>query len=267
MKRKIINFVTLCILGSLTLFFVGCSGGGSGGGNNQDPNRGFFVQVLANGIPTIARVDGTFISGSGTNGSLNSFIIFETSGAGLTQVPNVRVPGVWRLTYGPSFTGSLCLTFTTEDRNVNLGSFERLNCVPRFFSFTASPDNIDALNPPSTITFSGKGIDSLNGTPVLAYYNEFGTIVASTTSGQLLYDNGEIEGISVNVPDLSQVYNGTYTVAVHNINPDGTWEIIGAATMTIYGNPPPPLPPPGGGDDCDPPLPDQPQLPCNPEQN
>ncbi|MCW5961631.1 MAG: hypothetical protein KIS76_15820 [Pyrinomonadaceae bacterium] len=211
------------------------------------------------------RVDRNFVGGSGTYGSLTTFQVFETSGVGFTQIANAKVPGTWQLTYGPSFSGgSLCLTFTTENRNVSLGSLERLNCVPRFFSFTASPDSVDALNPPAAVTFNGKGINDLYGTPVLAYYNEFGNIVASTSSGQLLYENGNVEGISVNVPDISQVYNGTYTVAVHNVNADGTWEIIGAATMNIYGNPPPPPTGGGGGDECGPPPPpDQPQLPCN----
>ncbi len=262
MKRKSFNFVALFVFGCVTLLFVGCSGG-NGGGNNQDPNRGFDVQILANNIPTVARVSGVFLNGSGTFGSVTTFNNVETSGVGYTQIVNAKVPGTWRLTYGPSiFGGSLCLGVATEDQSANLGSLVRLNCVPRFYGFTASPETIDALNPPATISFSGKGIENLVGTPVLAYYDEFGNVVASSTSNQLLYSNGEPESVSANVPNLSLVYDGVYTVAIHNINPNGTWELIGAATMTVYGNPPPP-PTGGGGDDCDPSFPNLQQLPCN----
>lgn len=68
-----------------------------------------------------------------------------------------------------------------------------------------------------------------------------------------------------NVPNVSGVYDGTYTVVVHNILADQSWEVIGAATITIYGNPPPPLEPPPGPGECDPPPPGMPQLPCEPE--
>ena len=263
MRGKITNFVLLIAFGCATLFSVGCSSGGSGG-NNQDPNRGFYVQVTAANIPTIARVQGQFQSGSGTTtGTVTSFAPLEIGGAGFTPIPNAKVPGTWRLTYGPSiFGGSLCLTNATVDRNVSLGSFETLPCLPRFYSFTASPNIIDALAPPSSIAFTGKGISSLNGTPMLAYYNEFGYVVASTPASQLNYNgSGIVDGISVNVPDLSNAYDGEYTVAVHNVEANGTWEIIGAAPVTIYGNPPPPMPTPTPND-CFSSPPGHDQFPC-----
>lgn len=263
MKRKIITFVFWCTFGSMALFFIGCGGGG--GGNNQDPNRGFDVLILANNIPTSGRVVGQFQSGSGTYGSRTSFD--EVTNGGVWRISSAKVPGTWRMAYGPDFSGSsLCLGVQVVDRNVSLGSLEHLHCVPRFYSFTASPDTIDALNPPATVTFSGKGIENIHGMPTLAFYNEFGQVVASTTANQLLWENGEIEGLTVNVPDISEVYDGTYTIAVHNVQADGSWEIIGAAPITIYGNPPPPPPPPPGGGGCEQAPPDQPQLPCEQQQ-
>lgn len=215
MKRKITNFVLLLAFGCATLFSFGCGGGGGNG--TPDPNRGFFVSVTAAGIPTVARVQGNVTGGTGNMGSLNQLDI-TTFGAGFTQIPNTKVPGTWRMTYGPSVTvSSLCLTFVTVGRNVSLGSMETLPCPPRFFSFTASPNMIDALTPPATVSFTGEGTSTLYGTPMLEYYNEFGNVAASTTANQLLYDSfGVVEGVSVNVPDLTNAYDGEYTVAVHN---------------------------------------------------
>jgi hypothetical protein len=167
------------------------------------------------------------------------------------------------LVYGAGFEPSLCLGVETTDRNVSLGSREELECRPRFFSFTSSPDLINALSPPATITFTGEGIENVYGSPMLAFYNEFGNVAAYASASQVILESGEIEGLILNTPpEISQVYDGIYTVAIHNINPDGSWEIIGAAPVTIYGNPPPPPPPPdeGGGGGSQPP--DQPQLPC-----
>lgn len=263
MKRKFTNFVLLMTFGCATLFSLGCSGGGNGNGT-PDPNRGFYVQVTAANIPSIARVQGQFLSGSGTAGTLSSFDPLDTNGGGFTQILNAKVPGTWRLTYSPGFSGgSLCIGILTVDRNVSLGSFETLPCTPRFFSFTASPNVINALAPPPSVSFTGKGISNLNGTPMIAYYDEFGNVVASTPTNQLLYDSfGFVEGVSVNVPDLTYAYDGEYTVAVHNVESNGTWEIIGAAPVTVYGNPPPPMPTPTPTT-CFPSPPNQEQFPCD----
>ncbi|QYO62584.1 hypothetical protein [Leptolyngbya sp. 7M] len=86
-----------------------------------------------------------------------------------------------------------------------------LVCPGRFTGFTASPDLLDALNQPATITFLGKGLDNAYGEPALAFYDEFGNVVASTQAIQSLWDDGEIEGIVVNLPDISQVFDGVYS--------------------------------------------------------
>jgi len=129
------------------------------------------------------------------------------------------------------------------------------------FSFTASPDAVDALGSQVTIDVTGDGAENLFGTPMIAFYNEFGNVAASGPANQLLYNNGAVSGVRVNVSDLSQAYDGTYTALVHNVLADGSWEPIGAVAITIYGNPP--LPPPDGGG-CEPAPPDQPQLECDP---
>lgn len=138
-----------------------------------------------------------------------------------------------------------------------------LVCPGRFTGFTASPDLLDALNQPATITFLGKGLDNAYGEPALAFYDEFGNVVASTQAIQSLWDDGEIEGIVVNLPDISQVFDGVYSIAIHNIDPDGSWDLVGGANVTIYGNPPPPPPPPPpGGGECGGQNPAFPELPC-----
>ena len=261
MIRKITNFVSLFAFGCAALFSFGCGGGS--GGNNQDPNTSFYVQVAAGGIPTVARVQGQFQTGSGTFGNRDSFPPLDVAGIGFTRIADAKVPGTWRLTYGPGLGGSLCLDSLTVDRNVSLGSFETLPCAPRYFSFTASPNSINALSPPATVTFTGKGISALSGIPVVAYYNEFGYVVASTPATNLSNNSlGVVNRVSVSVPDLSNAYDGEYTVAVHNINPDGTWEVIGAAHITIYGNPVPPNPFPIPVP-CEQQPPNQEQLPCD----
>lgn len=249
-------------------FSLSCAGGGGGG--TPDPNAGFRMRTFAQSqtgsvvFPTAAQVTGQFLQPTGTTtGTLESFNLSH-SGVGELAAVGARVPAIWRLTLGPNIPGggSLCLSFATVDRSVTLNSTTDLVCPGRFTGFTASPDSIDALNPPATITFSGKGIDNTHGEPALAFYDEFGNIVASTQATQTLWDGGETQGALVSVPDISSVYNGTYAIAIHNIKLDGSWELIGGAVVSIYGNPPPPEPPPGGGG-CEEPPPGMPQLPCD----
>lgn len=242
-----------------------CSGGGGGGGS--DPNAGFKLATYAFSpvdptvqIPTAGNVQGLFLSASGqTTGTVTSFN-HDFGGVGLLVIQGAKVPGIWRFRLAPdAVPGSLCLAPSIADYQMSLNSTQGLRCPGRFIGFEATPSSIDALNPPATITFTGKGLDDLYGNPTLAFYDEFGNVVAATQASQSLWSSGELTGIEVAVPDISQVYNGVYTIVVHNIQPDLSWEVVGAASVTIYGNPaPPPPPPPTGG--CL--IAQPPSLPC-----
>ena len=248
------------------VIFAYFSLGFSCGNPTPDPTQGFYIIVRANGIQTGAQVQGTYLSGSPTQGTVSSFNYPSINGVGLTPVQGARVPGTWRLTYGPSFDGgSLCLGFLTTDRTVSPGSQETLNCIPRYFSFTAYPDSIDALNPPATVDVTGAGSENLTGIPMIAFYDELGNVAASGPASALLYDkDGVVAGVRVNVSTLSQAYDGTYTGLIHNVNSDGSWEVVAAAAITVYGNPAPPPPPPPPPGNCEP-DPDHPILECPPE--
>jgi hypothetical protein len=202
--------------------------------------------------------------GNPSVGTLTQFPRTSLNGVGFTQIANTRLPGTWRLTYSPGFNpgGSLCLGIETVDRNLSLGSQITLQCQPRFFSFTASPDVVNALSPPPAIDVTGNGSDTLYGTPMIAFYDEFGNVAASGPANQLLYTNGVVSGVRINVSDLSGAYDGTYTGLVHNVQADGTWEIVGAAAITVYGNPPPPDGG-GGGGECGLQSPDQLRPACD----
>lgn len=237
--------------------------------STPDPNRGFDIQTqvrFPNGliILTGGNAQGQFLSGSGTSGTVTSFNrnVFP----GITQIPGAKVPGTWRLAFGPAFFGDSCLGFVVRDVNVSSGSLESLTCPGRFFGFAATADTINALNPPATVDITGNGSDTLTGTPIVAFYDEFGNVITSTSATQLLYTDGTVSGLRVGVSDLSQAYDGIYNAVVNNVRPDGTWDTVGSATVTIYGNPPPP-PDTGGEPDCRNQPPNQDQLPCDTDIN
>jgi len=253
---------------SLAVLLAWSAAGFSCGGNNNtsNPNRGFDIQTqvqFPNGLVILqgGNAQGQFQSGPGTSGTVTSFN--RNVNPGITTISGAKVPGVWRLAFGPAFFGDSCLTFVVENRNVSSGSLERLTCPGRFFGFTATADTIDAFNPPATVDITGSGSETLYGTPMIAFYNEFGNVVASTPANQLLYTDGAVSGVRVGVSDLSQVYDGIYSAVVHNVQADGTWEIVGSASVTVYGNPPPPPDPGGGGGGCEPQPQNQEQLPCD----
>ncbi len=257
----------LTLIGLATVFVWMTTAFSCGHSNSTpDPNRGFDIQTqvsFSNGssIPQGGNAQGVFLSGAGTSGTVNSFN--RSVNPGITQIPGAKVPGIWRLAFGPSFPGDACLGFVITERNVSSGSREVLQCPGRYFGFVATSDTIDALNPPATVDITGNGSDTLSGTPMVAFYDEFGNVIASTSATQLLYTDGTVSGVRVGVSNLSQAYDGIYNAVVHNVNPDGTWEIVGSATVTVYGNPPPVDPGGGGGSDCNNQPRDRDQLPCD----
>lgn len=267
--RKLTDTIFVILIG---VAMGACSGGGGSGGGN-DPNAGFKLSAFAVSpldstviVPTAGNIQGVFVSANGTTtGTLESFNR-DFGGVGLLVVTGAKVPGLWQFRLGPNFVpGSLCLQPTITNFNMSLNDQKQLRCPGLFLGFTSDPGSINALNPPASIMFTGKGLDNSYGSPALAFYNEFGYVVASTQVSQLFWDGASISGIVVDTPNISQVYDGTYTVVVHNISANGSWEVIGAAPITIYGNPPPPPPPGGDGDGggCGQGPPDIEQLPCN----
>lgn len=267
MKKKIISLLAFTIS---IVFLANCNGGGG-----SNPNAGFRILTYAVSpintstiVPTAGNVQGLLLStGSNPTGTVTSFNE-NHSGVGYLVITGAKVPGTWRMALGPSpsVPGSLCLTYSIVDEGVSLNSEERLYCPGRFFGFTAAPDLIDVQNPPATVTLSGEGVDDTYGTPVVAFYDSLGNVAASATVSQVNRGKHGSTGVTVNVPSLNLAYDGYYTVAVHNIMSDGSWDVVGATNMTVYGNPPPP--PGGGGDEggCNQQPPGD-QLPCLEEQN
>ncbi len=264
----------LCVLLMATTIigFAGCSGGG----NNSDPNRGFDLEIYAvspfNGvrIQTGARLQGQLLaSNSQTTGTIDNFTQ-DINGVGLTRITGAKAPGTWRFTYPVSpIVPTLCLGITVADRNVSRGQLVPLDCQGRaFFAFSASPDVIEYENPPTSLTLSGDGMENVQGNPAIALYDSQGTFISSTVPNSYIWNGTELEGVVVSLSDLSQAYNGIYTITVNNVNSDGSWDLVGAANISVFGYPPPP--PPDGGDPCDPNSPyngenpqlEQPVEPC-----
>lgn len=268
MKKKIISLLslTLCVV-----LISNCGGGNS----TPNPNAGFkiFTYAIAptNGLryPSSANVQGILLSSSpNATGTVTNFNVDTVGGAFGSVITGAKVPGVWRMSTGPGFTGtSLCLTRVFYELNVSLNSNVTLDCPGRLIGFASLPDAIDVQAPPASVTMMGEGIDNTYGMPTVAFYDYSGNVAASASVNELVEGKHGFSGVSVNVPQLNLAYDGIYTVVIHNINSDGTWNAVGATSMTVFGNPPPP---PGGGgnggEDCPPPDPNTPQLPCEMQQ-
>ena len=258
----------IILLFAVTSVMFGCRGNS----NPSDPNQGFTVQGVARvhnlqgtayiDYATGGRFQGLFLSGAGTFGSITSFDVNESTFAYTAR--GAKVPGRWRLGLSRGFVlGSLCVSPVVDERNVDLGSVETLRCFGGTSSFIAQPDSVDALNPPSTITITGSGIADTYGMPKVAVYDEYGNVGASVTATQLSSQpNSDLQTLTFSASDLSQVYDGVYSISVSNVNADGSWSIVGGAIVSVYGNPPPPPDPDPGGGGCEPQPQDMEQLPC-----
>ncbi|MEP6912722.1 MAG: hypothetical protein ABI923_08205 [bacterium] len=246
-SRKIRNLLVLAAFSCMAVL-INCGGSSS--------NTGFKVraQNFAFGF------DGSLLFVGDT--SVQAFWLFDNGAAqgqtkffgpalcvgGPCNVSDGRVPATWRII--PQ--NGACIQFLAPlDRNVTAGSTQVAKClVSAFASFAASPDSIDLLNPPATVTVTGSGISGGYGMPVIQYYDQYsGVLVASTTASNIAADGSWLQA---STPDLSSVYTGAYNIVISNVAADGTLELLGAAPISAWNRDPavccdpPPDPPPCG---------------------
>ncbi len=99
-------------------------------------------------------------------------------------------------------------------------------------SLSASPASVYLPSPPATGTVTGQSFDTTYGMPQVDYFDSNGYLAGS------VYANSVTGGTSLdsNMPNLSNVYSGTYQVRVSNKTYDGYYtHIVGTATMSGWG--------------------------------
>ena len=255
-KHKLFLLSAVVLLASL---MMGCD-------DDDEPQTGFsargemYVQAAVPGgllFVTLTNVQGfwQFDNGSAMGNTKNF-----SSCCGTFHVADGRVPARWRIFAGPPGCGQL----TNPNMDVSANQTKVAQCLTFgfIFPFAASPDSIDLQSQPSTMSMTGSGLTTTYGMPRLAYMDPYtGNLIAATTATSV---SGDGTWLQANVPDLSALYSGSYTVFVSNVLADGSLEYVGAASVTAYGRdyefyPPPP--PPG---ECGCP-PDGPCMECPPE--
>jgi hypothetical protein len=100
------------------------------------------------------------------------------------------------------------------------------------FALSASPASVYLPTPPASGTITGQGFDTTYGMPTVEYFDSngylMGTVYATSVSGGT--------SLQANMPDLSNIYSGTYQVKVTNRRYDGYYlNKVGSATMTGWG--------------------------------
>jgi|GEM_PF-2294444 len=119
-------------------------------------------------------------------------------------------------------------------------------------TLAASPSSVFLPSPPTSGTITGQGFDATYAMPRVDYFETHGFLVGSVVATSV---SGGGTSLQANLPNLSNVYSGTYQVKVTN----STWEghylnIVGAATLTGWGRDRPDSDGDGWYDDedCDP---------------
>lgn len=100
-------------------------------------------------------------------------------------------------------------------------------------ALSASPGSIYLPAPPTSGTITGQGFDATYGMPRVDYFDTNGFLVGSVTATSVS-SNGT--SLQANLPNLSQVYSGTYQVKVTNKAYHGYYlNIVGSATLSGWG--------------------------------
>lgn len=201
------------------------------------PATGFSIHTQNNLLVVIGRqtvdfgnVDtaGNVINDIGTAYGVTTVFRHNTDTNGRYVVDDGRVPARWHFA---EFNGP-CANRTLND-DVTAHKEQFLICIipdPPFFS--VSPSSIDLNSPPTSFTISGSGLSTTYGMPVVEYYDEFGQLMAQTTATDVA---GDGTWLQANTPDLSNVYSGTYIVAVRNATWEGLWEFVGTTSVDVSG--------------------------------
>ena len=100
-----------------------------------------------------------------------------------------------------------------------------------FGLFSASPDSVNILAPPATVTIYGYDISTAYGMPQVTNYDSYGRRAASTTASAVASDGTWVQ---VDMPDLSYCYTGQFQLIVANRSWGGIEE-IGYAVVNIWG--------------------------------
>ncbi len=203
-----------------------------------------IVTINAFGLPEHIRQSDVSIFGvryedwPGATGSVTQLPAnAKTDVIGIYNVNNGRAPAGWEL---GEFSGP-CANQTVRGV-VNKGGVFGLDCdiTGRRRFFVASPMSIDLWSPPQTMTISGETIPTTYSMPIVEYYDEDGNFVASSQAVEVAPDGSSLWSYT---PDLSSVYSGTYTLMVRVPMADGSWDLIGGATVDAYGRDEPQPPP------------------------
>lgn len=100
-------------------------------------------------------------------------------------------------------------------------------------ALSASPSSVYLPTPPGTATVTGQSFDTTYGMPKVDYYDGNGYLIGSVYATSV---SGGGTSLQANVPDLSNVYSGTYQLKVTNKTTTGQYvHVVGSATITAWG--------------------------------
>jgi hypothetical protein len=125
-------------------------------------------------------------------------------------------------------TGTITITTTANCSDVGFVLLTNSN-----IALSASPSSINLESPPATVTITGQSFDTTYSMPRVEYFDGNGFLVGSTLANSVW---GGGTALECSVPDLSQVYSGTYTILVTNkTSQDYYAHRVGTATITTWG--------------------------------
>jgi hypothetical protein len=167
---------------------------------------------------------------------LNSCTIRYT-GAGQPIVPGGRYLVIYQYTSNPiiirEHVGRSDGTLSVPSHGQPCGSLFATAITNSNLSLTASPASVYLPTPPTTGTVTGQSFQTAYGMPQVDYFDSNGYLAGSSYATSVSSDGTWLQS---NMPNLSNVYSGTYQVRVTNKTSEGYYShIVGAATMTGWG--------------------------------
>jgi hypothetical protein len=226
-----------------TIIFDQCSSSSC----NVSYESGLSVTVKTRYIGSLSVDSSGFVDGvwrqslsSVQSGTITEF--FGRAALGRLHITDAKVPATW--TIGVNYLDPACLArvgYQTADFFTGYNLIMSCQALNPFLTF--SEKRIFTTQPPSYLILTGKNFSDENSMPKVSIYNDIGILMTSLTAKKLTSSTDGNSDLVIQMPPLTNFWDGDYTFVVQNVGQNGSLTIVGVGVLYIIGNGPQPEPP------------------------
>jgi hypothetical protein len=193
-------------------------------------------------LPSTGFVDGVWRENIATPVTGTRTEFFGKLIVGTSRIEDAKTPSLWSLEV--NYTDPACLARRDyKIASVYPSTTVEFACQALNPFLTFSEKRIYTTQPPSHLVLTGKDFSDENSMPKVSIYNDVGILMTTRTSTKLSASTDGNSDLVIQMPPLTNFWDGDYTFVVQNVGQTGNLTIVGVGVLYIIGNGPQPDPP------------------------